>query len=534
LIKRYFIALFIPLLSYSVQVPVPVYAEASTDKQDQHVIDSLKSIIQAADNDASVCNAYLSWGEEVYLSNPDTALILWQKAHEIAKENLPDRQAGLAAGRSTTLEKKYLWYLAEALNNIGYIHGEQGDIQKQTEYYHKSLEAYEQIGDKDGQAISLNNIGYIYDNQGDIKKALEYYHRSLKIDEEMGNKDGVAMSLNNIGFVYENQGDKEKALKYYHNSLKIREEINDELGISISLNNIGAIYRENEPQKALEYYLRSLKIREDIGDRKGVANSLHNIGFINKNQGDFQEALECYRKSLKIREDIGDRKGAAYSLNNISDVYFVQGDVRKAKDYAKQSMELAKSLGFPENIRDASQKLSIIHRKEGKYQDALEMYEIYIQMRDSIVNEETQKESIRQQTKYEFEKAQMVKEQEEKEKARLEAETTARRDNLQYSGISIILVLLVIALVLVSSRGQPPLEGSVPKGRGVSPRLLEGMIFFTFLIFFEFLLVLADPYIDNWSGGAPGIKLLFNASIAALIFPLHSLFEAKLKGRLVP
>ena len=53
------------------------------------------------------------------------------------------------------------------------------------------------------------------------------------------------------------------------------------------------------------------------------------------------------------------------------------------------------------------------------------------------------------------------------------------------------------------------------------------------LILFEFLLVLADPYIDKWSGGAPGIKLLFNAGIAALIFPAHAFFETKLKGRLV-
>jgi len=67
----------------------------------------------------------------------------------------------------------------------------------------------------------------------------------------------------------------------------------------------------------------------------------------------------------------------------------------------------------------------------------------------------------------------------------------------------------------------------------VSQRMAEGIIFFSFLILFEFLLVLADPYIDAWSGGAPGIKLLFNASIAALIFPLHSLFERKLKGRLI-
>ncbi|MFH1321845.1 MAG: hypothetical protein ABII90_14490, partial [Bacteroidota bacterium] len=91
---------------------------------------------------------------------------------------------------------------------------------------------------------------------------------------------------------------------------------------------------------------------------------------------------------------------------------------------------------------------------------------------------------------------------------------------LQYSVILIALLILsggVISLGFIN----------------VSERMAEGIIFFSFLIFFEFLLVLADPYIENWSGGAPGFKLLFNAVIAAMIFPAHAFFEAKLKGRIV-
>jgi len=140
-------------------------------------------------------------------------------------------------------------------------------------------------------------------------------------------------------------------------------------------------------------------------------------------------------------------------------------------------------------------------------------------MKDSIKNDETQKAAIRQQTKYEFEKAQLVKEQEKKEQARLEAEVTSRRDNLQYSVILIAILVLFGGVLSI---------GFVK----VSVRMAEGIIFFSFLILFEFLLVLADPTIDSWSGGAPGIKLLFNAAIAALIFPAHAFFESKLKSRL--
>ena len=160
-----------------------------------------------------------------------------------------------------------------------------------------------------------------------------------------------------------------------------------------------------------------------------------------------------------------------------------------------------------------------IHKEKQNYKKALSMYEDMIKYRDSLVNEDTKKSMIRQQTKYEFEKTQIIKEQKEKETARLLAEETSRRDNLQYSVILIALLVLgagVMALSRIS----------------VSPRVAEGLIFFSFLILFEFLLVLADPYIEGWSGGAPGIKLLFNAGIAAFIFPLHSLFETKLKKRL--
>ncbi|MBL4715668.1 MAG: hypothetical protein JKX95_03455 [Bacteroidia bacterium] len=62
---------------------------------------------------------------------------------------------------------------------------------------------------------------------------------------------------------------------------------------------------------------------------------------------------------------------------------------------------------------------------------------------------------------------------------------------------------------------------------------IEGIIFISFLILFEFVLVLADPHIERYTGGAPGYKLLFNAGIAGLMFPLHHFFEGKLKKRII-
>ena len=251
-----------------------------------------------------------------------------------------------------------------------------------------------------------------------------------------------------------------------------------------------------------------------------LASALNNIGYIYMNQGDIPKALEYYHKSLRIREEIGWKEGIANSLNNIGGIYMGQGELATALNYGSRGLQIAREIGSPHLISVNSGLLSKVARKQGNFKEALEMYELHIQMRDSIKNEETQKAAIRQQTKYEFEKAQLIKEQEENEKRRILNEKLKRRDNLQYS---VVLICLLVIGVLVAMLGRL----SLPE------RVAEGIIFFSFLILFEFLLVLADPYIENWSGGAPGFKLLFNAAIAALIFPLHSLFETKLKGRLV-
>ena len=521
MVKRYFIAILMFLLTFA------VHAQEFADKSfylldslvlddltssDRTLIDSTLKLYHQASHDTTKLN-YLghivdeSWDEAVW---PKYNQVMYKKVQEI-----------LSAGPPPTLEKKYLWSLAETLNNIGYIYDDQGDIPKALEHYHKSLKIREEIGDKNGIAMSLNNIGIIYDDQGDIPKALECYHKSLKILEELGDKNGIATSLNNIGGIYMSQGDIHKALEFLHKSLKIEEELGNKSGIATSLNNIGMIYDDQgDIPKALECYHKSLKILEEIGDKNGIASSLNNIGGIYSNQGDIPKALEFFHKSLKIREEIGNKLGMAYSLNNIGMIELERESFASALNYGMRGLQIAREIGSPRLISLNSGLLSKVAKKQWNYQEALEMYELHIQMRDSIKNEETQKASIRQQTKYEFEKAQLVNEQEEKEVARLVAEKTARRDNLQYS---VMLICLLVIGGLVAMLGRL----SLPE------RVAEGLIFFAFLLFFEFLLVLADPYIEGWSGGAPGIKLLFNAAIAALIFPAHAFFESKLKKRLV-
>ena len=411
-------------------------------------IDSLKLALKNAKHDTTRCNIL---NEMIEAENDDKVWPLYNDQllklceHNLAKKtslktfylkHLADalNNIGFLAQQQGEIPKSLEYYhkslqlreeikdkkgIAESLNNIGGVYLNQGDNPKALDYYHKSLQLQEEIKDKKGIALSLNNIGYIYDNQGDISMALEFHHKSLQLKEEIKDKNGIAMSLINIGVIYMNQGNNPKALDYLYKSLQLQEEIMDKKGMALSLNNIGVIYdNQGDISKALEFHHKSLQLKEEIKDKKGIAMSLNNIGFIYDHQGDPSvtaskeaslragktKALEYYHKSLQLQEEIKDKKGIAQSLNNIADAMLKKGLVGKALEFAILNLQTAKELGYPESIKNAASTLKKIYQKQHNFKEAFVMYELEIQMRDSIVNEANKKASIQKQFQYEYEK----------------------------------------------------------------------------------------------------------------------------------
>ncbi|MBC7862858.1 MAG: tetratricopeptide repeat protein [Bacteroidia bacterium] len=396
------------------------------------ITDSLKSVLKTTKQDSTRCSALLALGENLYVAKPDSAFMLWDQAQKIAESNLKNLSELLPAQK-----KVFLKHLASALNNMGYLLQQKGDIKKAIEYFGRGLKLDEEVGYKQGIATTLNNLGIIYSNQGDIAKALEYYGKSLKIREnirmpngQLGDKAGIANSLNNLGFIYEKQRDTAKALEFYNKSLKMLEELGDKHGVASALNNIGFLYdKKRDIATALEYYHKSLKIREESGDKQGVANSLDNIGFV----------------YLKL----------ALTSRNETDK---QKNLSKALVFELRSLKLSREIGYPEIIRNAARQLKFIYKAQKKYGQALEMYELFISMRDSIGNEETKKAGIKNQLKYEYEKksaADSVKnaEQQKVKDAQLAAQTASlKQERFERYSLVVGLALVVLGLLFVINR----------------------------------------------------------------------------------
>ena len=339
---------------------------------------------------------------------------------------------------------------AKSLANIAYAYQRLGEFEKALNYNFKSAAMKETLGSKRSLSSSYNNIGFVYKGMGDIENALKYYFKSLEIREEIGYKKGIAVCLNNIGDLYFQQGEYDLALNSMNRALDIRREINDVRGEAISLNNIGYVYvKQGKLEEGEENYKAAIKILTELEEKDAMVTMVKNIGKLQEEQGKFIEAEQNFLKSLAISSSTQAKPDISNAMISLSRFYFRQNQLNKAKSYAQQSLKMAKEAQDPYAIRSANETLHRLAKKNGNFAAALNYYEEYITLRDSLNNNETEKTMLKQ--KAEFEQQQQEKEIVllKKDKELLAKENTIKEVQLNRNKTLTILSLVLLALSLV-------------------------------------------------------------------------------------
>ena len=412
--------------------------------------------------------------------DPDTALYLSQLLYDLAEkagssywmsksffikgkayrkkgdydQSIESSQRSLGIGEEIGDHKS----IAEALRNIGLAYHNQNNFATANEYYIKSMEHSILADDKIGTARCLNSMGIVSREFGNHAKAVEHYEASYKLWEEIGDADGMAKALNNIGVLHKDLGDFDSAIEYYTKSLEIKTSIDDKYGMANTINNIGAIHAEKgELEKAGDHFQQGLALMQEVNNQEGVVLTMFNIGNYYLVKKDFSTAMDYFERCRKICEQYGFQKYLASSYLLMGDLYIDRGDTRKAIPFFIKGLELHQELGVKHGIRYASKYLYKAYKKIGQTDKALEMHELTISMKDSIMSAKNQRKLMKEKYKHEYDRKMLkdslefarkeaVKDLElEKQEARLEKEET------QKYALAVVLALVII-LVLVSWR----------------------------------------------------------------------------------
>jgi len=389
---------------------------------------------------------------------------------------------------------------ATAFNNIGVLCKEQGDYVNALDNLSKALKIDEEINDKAGKAKRYGNLGVVYMNKGDYSNALDYFNKSLKIDELLGNKKGIASSCSNSGLVNYYKGNFPDALSSFFKSLKMAKELKNKNMISTVFGNLGLVYNsQKDSQKALEYYFKAFSIDEEIGNKSGMARHLGMIGLVYSDRGDYKKALDCYNKSIKINEEIGnvdgkmnqlgnigivykqlaekssrsvardslfnlaldfdfqamnlakeigDKRSLTINLGNIAGIYSTQKKYGISEKYYLEALEIDTLIGYQHHLVNTYEELSKLYESKGEYKKSIHYYERYSDAKDGLYNEEKNKEIIRHEMTYEFEKKQdaLKAEQEKKE---FVAKAEKKRQNILIWLIAIVAFSVALITIIV-------------------------------------------------------------------------------------
>lgn len=433
--------------------------------------DTVKATLEPATNSKTA--SLLVEGELNLKNNPDKTLDLGLQALVLAKKqgNIEDEAASL-----TLLAEAN--YLLKQLENA-------------LRYYNRALSLYEKLNKKESliktyiglskvydasnnpelaiqyleraNTISANainlalqielkqNLGNIYKKQANYKNAISNYNSILeKLDrysnQRVKNRDKIRIDCHiQIGKSEKNIGELDKSLASFKKASKMALEINDTLSYSSTLRELAlSFYLLQKMDSAYHNFTLSYNLSKSISDTTGMILSLQGMGDVHFERGDINQAINYFAQQLNISDIKKDIPNSVTSLVKISRCHYALGDYPTSSRYLNRALILAKEKNLTESKADVYRYLALIYETQNRYKDALDFYKMWIELRDSIFNEETGQKLAKLQILYDIT-------QKEKENEILRQNSEIQKLQLaksKYQGI--ILSSLVIAFVVLS------------------------------------------------------------------------------------
>ncbi|MBN2172695.1 MAG: tetratricopeptide repeat protein [Bacteroidales bacterium] len=290
---------------------------------------------------------------------------------------------------------------------------------------------YDQSVDYNQKAIELFlnhdktvKAGYVYCEMGyqmkrrNMSLAFYYMRKGLYLLENADSIPNMSAPYDNYGVLLEMKNCYDSALIFYNKALAIKEKTVDSIGIPFSLNNIAQTYMlQKKYSSAKDYLDRAFTIR-------------------------------------KIRNDIF---GIIENYSLYGDYFLQQDKISEAIKFYQLGLEKAKVSGYLYVWQYISNKLSICYEKTGNYPLALKFHRENQQIRDSIINSETNDKIARLEVQFRTIEKEKELERKAKEVAilnqvKVQQELKLSNRNMVIFGISGLSVILILLFLLLFQR----------------------------------------------------------------------------------
>ena len=306
---------------------------------------------------------------------------------------------------------------AQAMGLIAYVALYEGRMDSAQVYYQAARDRYTEIPDTLGivQAeMNLANVDYYKGNyQQGIERLLEALRLSNLQPEGEGKNKNLASILNNLGAYYEAWDEDSLALVYYRQALRLKRviaasdpaNINFDLPVARTLNNMGGIFSSmGKYDSANVYFQESLNIHKSEVDQAGLARTYQALAELYILQHQYNQAEPYQQEAWARDQEIGEKPSLTADMQNWATIRKGQGRITEARQWALKAWEMARNVGIPHDEVGSLQLLAEIAEEQQEWQQAVEYWNQYRTLKDSLFNEEFKEETTRLTQLYESER----------------------------------------------------------------------------------------------------------------------------------
>ena len=346
----------------------------------------------------------------------------------------------LATGKSTKAEK------TELLIDLSFAYLFV-DSAKCRAYAMEALQLAQNSGSKSMEAKAYNILGNFYNINMLPYQAHAHYVNAEKIYLELDNRDRLFVIYYNMKVMFRRIREYDNAEYYTNKALTMASPERKEwwsLMLSKQLIHGEARFRDNKGQEALDYFLnlhqRALHIEDSLGlirETSSLAGSRCAEIYVSIDRP--REALPYFYQSLDFFENRGNKPNIGTMYTKLAGAYASMHHIDSTEYYINKALDYNKTTTFQTYLLyHARAKIDCL---KGDYLSALENFQKYHHVSDSLSKEEKTTEMARLKLWHEFD-------QKEIEKRVLRQEYLKQRKLTTTLAIALALILALLALAV--------------------------------------------------------------------------------------
>lgn len=368
--------------------------------------------------------------------------------------------------------------------------------------------------DETGVDILQLSLASSINRSGDYTTALAMCLPVLASFEKRKDTIGIISAFRKISICYEFAYNFEQAVFWCKKAIPYVIALNDEQELSNSYNDIGATYaKANMPDSGIVYAQLAVNIDLRMNNEINLPFSLSTLAENYIASKNYDLAVPFLNKSLSYALKSNNPWAIGFTQMDLAQAYQGLKNYDSAVHYAQQSIKLAVPNSLQEIMLKSYTVICEVYEATNKQDSANKYFRLAAITKDSLYTIEklnyAQTISFREQ----------LKEQEiaaEKEKAEAE-----RKNNIQYIGIAIGILLFIILFLLLS------------RSIIVNEKVISFLGILGLLVVFEFINLIFHPLIASLTHHSPVWMLVILVGIASLLIPLHHKLEHWIKHKMV-